>query len=303
MADIVLVQPKAATIRNSIQPPSLPLALLTLAGVLQPEYRVKIIDQRVDADWRASLLSELKKAPLFVGLTCTSGEPIMHALEASRAARENCASPVVWGGIHPSLLPEQTLRNQLIDIVVIGDGEETVRELADALSKGLPLSDVRGIAFRNPDGSITRTQPRPFPDLNRYLELPYSLVDTELYVQKYSGRRTFYVQTSRGCPHSCAFCTSSAYYKSLWRALTPENSLSRISALVDGLKAENLWVIDDNFFVDVKRAKSIAEGLVSLGHDLTWDVFGAPLNPLSSLDSSYFDLLYKAGCRTLYIGV
>ena len=96
-------------------------------------------------------------------------------------ARRQGDVPVVWGGIHPTLLPEQTLENENIDIVVQGEGEETFFELVQALEKGDPLSKVKGIWYKE-NGEIRNTEPRPFVDLNELPPLSYHLVDVEKYL-------------------------------------------------------------------------------------------------------------------------
>ena len=99
---------------------------LCLAAPLRRRgYEVRILDQRVEPDWRAILRQELEKRPVCVGVSSMTGPQIRHALEISRMAKAHGAAPVVWGGIHPTILPAQTLENESIDIVVQGEGERS----------------------------------------------------------------------------------------------------------------------------------------------------------------------------------
>ena len=90
--------------------------------------------------------------------------------------RHASIAPIVWGGIHPSLEPEQTARHACADIVVVGEGETTFLELLEALRHGSPLDGVAGLCFER-DGVVVRTPPRRFEDLDALPEVPYELVD------------------------------------------------------------------------------------------------------------------------------
>ena len=81
-------------------------------------YEVRIIDQRLESRWRDLLLEELSRGPVCVGVTCMTGPQIRSALEASRLVKQHSSVPVIWGGIHSTLMPEQTLRHEHIDLVV-----------------------------------------------------------------------------------------------------------------------------------------------------------------------------------------
>jgi radical SAM superfamily enzyme YgiQ (UPF0313 family) len=87
---------------------------------------------------------------------------------------------VVWGGIHASLLPQQTAENPYIDIVVVGEGEETFEELVHAIEANKPLSSVAGIYYKQ-DGKIQWSLPRSFVNLDAEPPLSYHLVDINLY--------------------------------------------------------------------------------------------------------------------------
>jgi len=77
-----------------------------------------------------------------------TGVQISHALEISQFVKENSNAKVIWGGIHASILPEQTLSNKNIDIVVVGEGDDRFLDVVKALEKGKPLSTVKGIYYK-----------------------------------------------------------------------------------------------------------------------------------------------------------
>ncbi len=109
--------------------PQLPLALLHIAAALQQEgFGVRILDMRLQ-DYRGIEIGD----PLFVGVSCMTGLQIKYALEfAQKVKNQNPSVPLVWGGVHPTLLPEQTASHRLVDVVVRGEGELIIKDLANA---------------------------------------------------------------------------------------------------------------------------------------------------------------------------
>ncbi|MDP7080051.1 MAG: cobalamin-dependent protein, partial [Candidatus Undinarchaeales archaeon] len=241
MADVILVQPKAGGYSETVQRPMLPLALLAAARRIVGTRSVRIIDMRVDDNWRGRLETILSTEPVCVGITSITGSQLRSAVKAASLVREQGDVPIVWGGVHASLLPDQTLASGLADVVVIGDGDETFPRLVDALAEGRDLSRIDGIAFRKGKRTV-HTKPAPFVDLDEQPDLPYNLVDIEEYVQMYDGRRTLVVQTSRGCPHSCRFCVNPCYNSSKWRGQSADRVQDVFASMRERFGVENLWL-------------------------------------------------------------
>src|SRR5690606_5212792 len=116
---VVLYKPRAVFY-------TMPLALIAVGSALDPaRFDVRIIDGRLEADPVAAVLSEIDDA-VCLGVSVLTGDPIRDGLEVSRAVKARRPDlPVVWGGWHPSLFPEQCLQKSSIDAVVVGQGEET----------------------------------------------------------------------------------------------------------------------------------------------------------------------------------
>ncbi len=302
MADVILVQPKAGGYSATVQRPMLPHALLAAARRIVGTRSVRIIDFRVDDNWRGRLETILSTEPVCVGITSITGSQLRSAVKAASLVREQGDVPIVWGGVHASLLPDQTLASGLADVVVIGDGDETFPRLVDALAEGRDLSRIDGIAFRKGKRTV-HTKPAPFVDLDEQPDLPYNLVDIEEYVQMYDGRRTLVVQTSRGCPHSCRFCVNPCYNSSKWRGQSADRVQDVFASMRERFGVENLWLADDNFFVDMSRARAIARGLVESGSELTWEVPGTHATSVLAMREGTLGLMQNAGCRRMYIGV
>lgn len=241
----------------------IPVSLLTIASTIIKNYNVKIIDQRMDSNWRKTLESELKKNPLCVGISSMTGPQLTYALEISKIIKESGYDiKVVWGGVHVTLLPEQTLKNKYIDIVCIGEGEIIFRNLVNALANKIDLSTIKGIAFKK-NGKIIQTAPEELADLNELPELPYDLVPVEEYIGSQGrfeeGARSLLFLSSRGCPWQCAFCCNPRISKRRWRAMKPELVYKRITNLIKRYKLDAITFHDEEFFVNKERAEKLAE--------------------------------------------
>ena len=277
--------------------PQVPLSLLHLAASLRQEgHNVKILDMRLE-DYRQYRLGN----PLFVGISCMSGLQIRYALEFARYVKDQSVScPIVWGGVHPTLLPEQTARHELVDVVVRGEGELIVKDLAKQLSAGYPIDDVDGITYKS-EGEIKSTPDGKLIDLDQIpVDLPYDLLQTNKYPAIKSGR--FHIQTSRGCPHRCGFCYNTLFNKQKWRGQSPKHVLDEIEHVLK--KFPNVKIIDpidDNFFVDKKRVEDICHGLLDRQLEVQWRA-NCRFDYLATYDKEFLALLEKSGCVELDFG-
>ncbi|RMH58288.1 MAG: hypothetical protein D6679_05140, partial [Candidatus Hydrogenedentota bacterium] len=159
----------------------LPLSLLQTAATLTADFDVEIIDQRVHDDWRERLRRTLDDDTLCVGISSMTGTQIKGGLLAARVVREAAPEvPIVWGGNHPTLVPETTARHPCVDIVVMGEGEVTFRNLVRRLAEGRSFEDLRNIAWVEKDGTFrkngTGTHPEDFVDQDEMPPLPYHLL-------------------------------------------------------------------------------------------------------------------------------
>jgi anaerobic magnesium-protoporphyrin IX monomethyl ester cyclase len=277
--------------------PQVPLALLYLATSLREEdFTVRILDMRLE-DYRNFKIGN----PLFIGISCMSGLQIKYALEFARYVRmQNPSCPIVWGGVHPTLLPEQTADNDYVDIVVRGEGELIIKDLANSIALNQPLDDVAGITYTvngsiksNPDGQVIDLDSVP-------IALPYDLLQMDKYPSVKSGR--FHIQTSRGCPHRCGFCYNSYFNKNKWRAKSAKRVLDEIEYVVNRFPDVTIIdPIDDNVFVDKRRVEEICRGLLERKLDVQWRG-NCRFDYMSTYDREFLELLEKSGCVELDFG-
>lgn len=276
----------------------LPLALVHI-GAMVPEFDVRILDGRIELTPEATLADQAEDA-ICLGVTVLTGKPILDALRASRAAkRRNPRLPVIWGGWHPSLLPEQCLASPHVDICVIGQGEETFRDLVLRLSSGAGIEDVPGIAFKR-DGEIVKNPPRPFQNVTAFPRADFGLLDMEAYF-KFRGVRRLDFCSSQGCPFECSFCADPMVYNQRWSGLPAERVVSEIAELKQRYRLEQVFFNDDNFFTDLKRAEGVARGFIDRGLGLKWFGTGRA-DLLRRLTPEQFALMKESGCYKVNVG-
>ena len=174
--------------------PQIPLSLLHLASPLQRSgYSVRVFDMRIE-NYKDLAIDD----PVFVGISTMSGLQIQFGLEFARKVREkNPSVPIVWGGVHPSLLPVQTIEDSNVDMVVRGEGDLVVSNLAETLYTGASLKKVKGLTYKE-DGAIISNPDAELINLDEIpIELPFDLLKLDKYPALKKGR--IHIQTSRGC--------------------------------------------------------------------------------------------------------
>ncbi len=280
--------------------PALPLSLLHAASLTSNEFEIAVVDMRLGPKWREKLRKAIGPETLMVGVTSYTGPMILWNLEMAAEARKLTDAPIVWGGVHPTLEPKNTLKDPHCDIVVMGEGEKTLVELARVLKDHKPLEEVAGIAFMH-DGEIIETPQRELLDIEEMPEIPYELVDVSQYMPTYQGRKSLYFQSSRGCPHACTYCYNPRFNRRRWRAQSAELTLERFRHVVEKYGAEDIYLVDDNIFVDLERDRKIVEGIRELG--ITWQIQGVDVVAIMRMEDKFLEALRESGLQRLSIGV
>jgi radical SAM superfamily enzyme YgiQ (UPF0313 family) len=233
-----------------------------------------------------------------------TGAQIYYALEISRFVKQNSDVPVVWGGVHPCLLPLQTLENENIDIIIHGEGEITFHSLLKALEKGKPLKSVDGIWYKE-RGKPKKTEPRDFiKDLDILPEKPYELINlNDYYGFSFGDERSITLETSRGCPFRCGFCYNTVFNKRMWRGYSSKRSLEKIRFITEELGIKGIYIQDDNFVANLKRYEEILDGISKEKIDMIWGLLGARADSLERMSPDLLKKTRRAGCRHIDVGV
>jgi radical SAM superfamily enzyme YgiQ (UPF0313 family) len=302
--NVVMFNPAPRSGFQAYRRVELPLSVLCPASPLDREgYRVTIIDQFANPHWERDFRAALSERPICLGMTSMTGPQILRAIEAARFAKKlHPGLPVVWGGIHASLLPEQTLSHDAVDVVVVGEGEATFAALVQALRDGTPLSDVAGIMYKE-NGKVRLTPERPFIDIDKEPPLAYHLLDMDQYRRRLFGVDHVTFNSSRGCLFRCAFCWDPVMHKRKWRAMDPETVLDHLQQIIRDYGIRGFLFTDDHFFIDMKRARGIIEGLVRLNLDVTISKLQIRADTICKMDTEFLELMVRAGVKRFTVGI
>ena len=304
---VLLLYPKTGMdFGSTIAPPH---AMLAIGAPLDNEgYEVKIIDQRVEPVTEKTISQYLSDDLICIGISTMTGTQIKNALNMAKMARNVAGKdiPLVWGGTHPTVLPEQTLEHELVDIVCIGEGDITFLETVKAIQNGTPLDDVQGIIFER-EGRQIKTEARPMMDVEELLPVPWHLVDAENYIHQdmyvQGVERVMDIgQTSRGCPFKCSFCSSSCIRGRKWRAMSAKKSLDMILGTIRKFNLGGFWLRDDEFYIDRNRAHEIFLGIIESGLDVQFYTSGTRVDVFLKATDEQLMAMKNAGAHTLKFG-
>ena len=278
-----------------------PLGILAVATpLLRAGYSVVLIDSTITPNFKKRVLEEVKDA-ICLGISLVTGPMIRETVDIAKSVKAwNPEFPVILGGWHPSLLPKQTLECEWIDIVVRGQGEETLLELVEHIQNRSAIDLIPGIGFKR-NGKLIFTTERPLRPLVDMPPKAYELADFDAY-ERSCGRRWAMYTSSLACPFDCAYCTNGGVYGRKWNALPPEQFVEETVDLTRRYNLEMLWVVDDNFLVDLDRARLIGEGLARAGANFTWSI-QATTNLTARLTLEDLKLLRRGGLHQICQGV
>lgn len=190
------------------------------------------------------------------------------ALHTLRIAKEAAPHAITLaGGVHPSFMAEEFLRaaDGALDYAICGEGEKTTEELLLVLERGGDPRAVRGIAFLDGDGAFVKTPVRAFlTDLEEY-PAAFDVVDWPLYRYYVIPRsRLGAVSTSRGCAHTCSFCSQQKFWERTSRGRSPERVVAEIEMLYRRYGVNVILISDEYPTADPARWEEILDRLIAL---------------------------------------
>jgi anaerobic magnesium-protoporphyrin IX monomethyl ester cyclase len=277
-----------------------PLSLLALAGTLrEAHFEVVLIDAAIEPRYLDEIILHAKGA-LCIGISVLTGPMIRGAIEAARHVKMYAPEvAVVFGGWHPTLCPQSTLREPYVDIVVRGQGELTIVELATALAERKPLDFITGISWKR-DGRLIDNLDRRVQPVDTFAPPAFDLTNFDAY-ERITGKRDLAYATSVGCPYACNYCTDMVVYKRRFNAYGAEHVVAELVGLVKQYRITNVALLDSNFPVDLRRAIAIAQGIVDSGVKFTW-TFQASTDFICRMTQEEVQLLADSGVRYMGFG-
>ena len=320
---VLLINPPNTMHADSIRRLATPLGLLYMAAVLENDYQVKIIDSTCDGYYN-HYLSEDKRfvtyglsdedlkrqireyEPDIVGVSCMFTARERDALHTCKLVKEvSLDTPVVLGGLHPSLFPKEMLSSDVVDFVILGEGEFRLKNLLGSLDRNEP-PDFDGIAYLKDKVFVINPMQSRIQDLNS-IPLPARyLIDMEKYIEigvpfaPFSREnRVEQILTSRGCPYRCNFCSSVDFWGRQFRKRSIENIISEVEELVNKYKIQEIQFTDDNMTINRQHAMELFTRLKDF--HLSWCAANG-LTP-STLDEEMIKLMAESGAYQITFAI
>ncbi len=306
---ILLINPPAENELKGNNPPIVdeergynpPLGLLYLAAQLERAggHEVAVLDAQVEElsypQFREAIV---RHGPDVVGITAMTFT-LIDVLQTARLVKElDPAIPVVLGGPHVHLYPNETIARPEVDYLVLGEGEAIFQQLVDNLHRPEELEHVRGLVFRR-NGQVVNTGP---PDLRDDLDaIPFPARHMTPYhkysslMAKRSPITTMF--TSRGCPYQCIFCDRPHLGKR-FRARSATNVVDEMEACLE-LGIHEFLIYDDTFTIQRQRVLDICREIRRRKLDVGWDVRAR----VNTVDAELLRHMAAAGCERIHYGV
>ena len=263
---VLLLTPPAQRLHNpataqvDLLPPKtwVPLGIAYLTSALRENGVGTVYRDLHDDTWTGAASLMLRERPDVVGISCfTMGRTNAYRL-AREAKRVLPGALVVMGGPHATFFPEHALANPAVDVVVLGEGEETIVELVSRFDEGGDFTDIPGLALRSGDRVIRTPPRRRTEDLDSLAFPAYDAFDLSLYKspeipEQYRSLIGTHVLSSRGCPFHCGFCSVNRFFEGRWARRSPGNVADELEHLIEDLHVRHLYFSDDLFTLDRQR--------------------------------------------------
>jgi radical SAM superfamily enzyme YgiQ (UPF0313 family) len=282
------------------------IGVLCLAAVLRKEgFSVKAIDAAAQNLSYAQCVEEISSfGAHFVGMSAVTPSICKAARLAEQLKTKIKGIQIAVGGAHITAVPKETLeRYPQFDVGVIGEGENTIVELAQAIQAGSELCKIPGLAFRESDG-LRFTEPResikdldslPFPAWDLLPNFPHGYRPAAFKCKRFPAT---YLTTSRGCPHKCIFCDTSVFSRQ-YRPFGAPYIIEMIEKLYRDYGIREISFEDDTFIIFRKRLEELCETLIRKKIHISWTCNGRA----NAVKPEILRLMKRAGCWQIAYGI
>ncbi len=242
----------------------------------------------------SDLLHQLR--PQVVGISVLSVKLRSALLLAGLCRSFDSNVTVVAGADHATAAPQELLLSGDIDYAVRGEGEQTMLELVECLSRGGDPGCVEGISYVR-DGVVVHNRPRqPIRDLD---SIPFPALESLINLSTYRPIDLGVVMTSRGCPYSCSYCGVATIWGHETRFRSVDNVITEIVMLKEKYGVSYFSFRDASFTLDRRRVLRLCNRLIETGLDMEWEC----LTRCDLLDSEVIDAMKRSGCAAVRVGI
>jgi anaerobic magnesium-protoporphyrin IX monomethyl ester cyclase len=282
-----------------------PLGILYLASVLKRNnYDVSVLDMPAKGYSIEDTVRWVEhEDPDVLGFSTHSMTGRCAASISDRVKEWNPNVLNVFGSFYATFNADRILRKYpSVDIVVRGEGEETILELVKSVDKGSPLEKVAGLNYREKK-LVKRTPDRPliedvdsipFPDRTLLEEEYHSTISgVSIAIKKFTS-----VLHSRGCVHNCKFCCCNQFSRGRWRDRSIDNTVEELSMLQDEGYQQFIFV-DDTFTLNPNKTIKLCRNMRKEGIDMEWICEGR----VDSGSHEMFREMVRTGCKIMYFGI
>ena len=276
------------------------LGLAYIAAVLEKNgHQVRYLDctaEKYTVGDTIKVLENFKDRFDFIGLTATT-PLINNALKIADSARKIFPKvKIVFGGVHPSVIPDEVISRPSVDFVVIDEGEETIRELIG----GEDPEKILGLVYKK-DGRIIKNSFRPLiNDLNSIPPPAYHLLPMDKYypaVGSYKRLPAMILFATRGCPGRCTFCYRT--FRGVVRKRSADDIINEIKILQKNYGTKEVAFYDDTFTLFKDVVKEFCNIIINEKIDITWSCF----TRVDYINEDMLLMMKKAGCHLILFGV
>lgn len=295
-------------LKLSVHKAYIPLGITYIASVLrQAGHEICLLDTNIIGI--GNLEKKLRTVDFDIAGITVLTDSFYFTEQVTSLIREiSSVVPIILGGPMVTAAAEIIMNNTLADIAILGEGEETIVELINVLSKKGDLAKVRGICYKDKD-NLHFTSPRP--RIKNLDEIPFpafDLFDLGFYFQsrpRFSSLAQLYpylsLMTHRGCSYHCKFCQ----IPQIWPKISFRSTDNTIKELIWQKKefgVKGVYIRDDNFGPSEKRIRLFCQNLIEAGIEMDF-VCLMRATAVNHLDTSTLQLMRNAGCRGVRIGI
>lgn len=284
--NILLIHPRCKT--EEISHRQIPLGLCYIASYIRNDNNIIIFDEPIEKRNLSHVIRQFK--PDIIGITFTT-QSAYRAYQLVKKYHKNALC--IAGGIHATFRPKEALINGF-DLVVMGEGELTFKEIIDSIKKKKSMNCISGIAYLKNKKMIINKSRKYISNLDSIPFPSWDLVN----MQKYEHGA---IITSRGCPYDCAYCASKKYCNKIFRHRSVKNVFEELKILVENYNQKLIHFCDDTFTIKHRFVKEFCKLIIKNKIKFEWSI----LSRVDTINNDFqmLKLLKKAGCKLIIYGI